>query len=611
MDNRMIDVAIGLALVFALSSLLTTAVQEVWAQWKGKRGQFLHKALVSFAGDDEKFAKALMAHPLLVSLSQEKVDQHDQRRPSYIEADSIVAALLGQLVQTHASGVRPSSPVALVDAVHQVATGQLSLKAVGGAVAAQAALPNEALAQALNALVQGVEQDWPGFEARVAAWWNAVNERATGWFKRDTQTTIFGFGLAAAAVLNINPIVIGDRLWEDKVLRAEVVRVAQREVQAYDAANAPKGTAPAPNQNPAPPPAPVPTRAAAPTAAPALAAAKATPAVVMPHIDAIAEALAAAYRASNGRATAALDRATARLLDLAQRAQAAPAAADLRPRAQALLDGLSTATEWPAVHGAHQQLMAALAPPPTAPAAPTAPPVKPAADAKPPAAEKLCTSEQEASLRELCQRLKPLEELQQAGLPIGWTATAWPRVFDQGCNAKSKTACDARPHPLLAAWWGNLLIAVAGWVLTGLACTLGAPFWFDALSKLVRLRASGGRPESGAGATAAGAAASSQLARSPKPATEAPAGPPAVGVMSDALNDAERALTPLQVQQLQRALTMAEADVSGWLDGKTRLSIQDWHARRGQNPPSGELGADDINELLRQVQGDQGDGYIG
>jgi hypothetical protein len=37
--------------------------------------------------------------------------------------------------------------------------------------------------------------------------------------------------------------------------------------------------------------------------------------------------------------------------------------------------------------------------------------------------------------------------------------------------------------------------ALAGWLITALAISLGAPFWFDALGKLARLRTSGEKPE--------------------------------------------------------------------------------------------------------------------
>lgn len=66
--------------------------------------------------------------------------------------------------------------------------------------------------------------------------------------------------------------------------------------------------------------------------------------------------------------------------------------------------------------------------------------------------------------------------LQQVRLPIGW----------------SLVPGDARRVPSgLWEWLGKIL----GLVFTGLAVSLGAPFWFDALGKLVGLRASGPPPK--------------------------------------------------------------------------------------------------------------------
>jgi hypothetical protein len=50
-------------------------------------------------------------------------------------------------------------------------------------------------------------------------------------------------------------------------------------------------------------------------------------------------------------------------------------------------------------------------------------------------------------------------------------------------------------EPSGADWWWQLLIRhIAGWLLTIGAISLGAPFWFDTLSRFSRLRSSG-KPE--------------------------------------------------------------------------------------------------------------------
>ena len=38
-----------------------------------------------------------------------------------------------------------------------------------------------------------------------------------------------------------------------------------------------------------------------------------------------------------------------------------------------------------------------------------------------------------------------------------------------------------------------------GWLMTAFAVTLGAPFWFDLLGKIVALRAAGNPPKKAAG----------------------------------------------------------------------------------------------------------------
>ena len=50
--------------------------------------------------------------------------------------------------------------------------------------------------------------------------------------------------------------------------------------------------------------------------------------------------------------------------------------------------------------------------------------------------------------------------------------------------------------------------SLLGWLLTGVAITLGAPFWFDVLGKVSNLRATGIKPDSVLTATASGASRS-------------------------------------------------------------------------------------------------------
>jgi hypothetical protein len=63
-----------------------------------------------------------------------------------------------------------------------------------------------------------------------------------------------------------------------------------------------------------------------------------------------------------------------------------------------------------------------------------------------------------------------VDRVAKLGIPLGWSGEAVP----DGA--------------------GEIAIAIAGWTLTILAISLGAPFWFDTLSRFSRLRSSG-KPE--------------------------------------------------------------------------------------------------------------------
>jgi hypothetical protein len=69
------------------------------------------------------------------------------------------------------------------------------------------------------------------------------------------------------------------------------------------------------------------------------------------------------------------------------------------------------------------------------------------------------------------------DALAQVGLPIGWTAMTWQQTFPG-----ARGLGDA----LLSL---SLLVALVGWATTALAATLGAPFWFDLLNKIMVVRA--------------------------------------------------------------------------------------------------------------------------
>ncbi|HYW73264.1 MAG TPA: hypothetical protein VE961_19745 [Pyrinomonadaceae bacterium] len=71
-----------------------------------------------------------------------------------------------------------------------------------------------------------------------------------------------------------------------------------------------------------------------------------------------------------------------------------------------------------------------------------------------------------------CRVKENLNQIEQLGLPIGW-------------NRQIRNPPDPRS---IYVPWGQWLMRVIGWLITALALSLGAPFWFDVLNKFMVVR---------------------------------------------------------------------------------------------------------------------------
>ena len=73
---------------------------------------------------------------------------------------------------------------------------------------------------------------------------------------------------------------------------------------------------------------------------------------------------------------------------------------------------------------------------------------------------------------------KDLSVLQTLALPIGWDPAKYPWMEGHGQGAAYRQAFSL----------SSLIFVVAGWLLTAVAMTVGAPFWFDLLNQFMVVR---------------------------------------------------------------------------------------------------------------------------
>jgi hypothetical protein len=98
----------------------------------------------------------------------------------------------------------------------------------------------------------------------------------------------------------------------------------------------------------------------------------------------------------------------------------------------------------------------------------------------------LCQAGTDAAAREACVDAE-LTALQTGGLPLGYPGGCDPLAGEWG-RCWSWSATDP-----VHGW--DFPLKLVGWGITAFAVSFGAPFWFDALSRLGSLRNTGRRPE--------------------------------------------------------------------------------------------------------------------
>src|SRR5205809_669089 len=92
----LIEIAMGLILVFLIFAIVVTGVQEWWSQYFGHRGKFLREGLLRLISDDAVFVRVLH-HPLVGGLYRDRAARG--KPPSYIEPANFALAFANVVVR--------------------------------------------------------------------------------------------------------------------------------------------------------------------------------------------------------------------------------------------------------------------------------------------------------------------------------------------------------------------------------------------------------------------------------------------------------------------------------------------------------------------------------
>lgn len=203
--SQVIDVAIGLFLLYFVLSLVSSSVVELVFSVTRLRFRLLRSRLREMLGDEG--ARELLAHGIMVAFG---------KRPSYLPANAFAVALFDNLCS--AAGAVPRTFNVLRDRLVRLRT----------TAEQSGTLPAQPV-RALLALVDEADQDMKSAQRRVEEWFDQSMERCTGAFKRRSQLALLVVGLAVAAGINADSVAVVGRLWTNAPLR-EALRLSATEL---------------------------------------------------------------------------------------------------------------------------------------------------------------------------------------------------------------------------------------------------------------------------------------------------------------------------------------------------------------------------------------------
>lgn len=197
LGSEVLEIALGLVLTYLLLSIIMTGVEELISSIFKTRSNNLEKALLQIMQGDDSLVKSFYEHPLVSALYRGTYEESKRRflpwrnaLPSYIPRETFAAAV---------TDLYKRAPEA------QAWLGDLL-----------ALLPAETQGRARTAT------------QKIEAWYDGAMDRASGWYKRRTQTRLFVIGLVGSIVFNVNSISLAHYLAVHPEQRELVTKLADR-----------------------------------------------------------------------------------------------------------------------------------------------------------------------------------------------------------------------------------------------------------------------------------------------------------------------------------------------------------------------------------------------
>ena len=196
--NSVIDVCIGLVLLYLILSLVCTTINEIIAHAISLRARTLASGIERLV-DDHDLLKAFCNDGVI-----DATHAISKGLPSYMSGKAFATALI--------NGLNPADPV----------------PGITGVLETLKKLPDSNIRDVLVTAASNAGNDVTKMRDELATWFDDSMDRLSGVYKRYLQWLSLAVGLVLAAGLNADSIAVVNSLWGDATLRASVVQMADK-----------------------------------------------------------------------------------------------------------------------------------------------------------------------------------------------------------------------------------------------------------------------------------------------------------------------------------------------------------------------------------------------
>jgi hypothetical protein len=196
--NALLDIAIGLVLMYLVLSVACTSINEIFTTLTAARANSLKQSLLKII-DVDTLRSTFYGHGLIDGT---KTD--DKSHPSYLSGSTFALALIDSLDTT----VSLPSVAAIETKVKQT-------------------LPASNVRDILLSNISMAAGNMDKLRTNLAMSFDRSMDRVNGAYKRYMKLISFIVGCALAMALNADTIEVAKSLWTDGTLRAEMVQAAQ------------------------------------------------------------------------------------------------------------------------------------------------------------------------------------------------------------------------------------------------------------------------------------------------------------------------------------------------------------------------------------------------